>query len=391
MTPLADGRVLLAGGSTGESLSVEDAFALDLVARRWSRVESMRVPRAYHHATRLSDGRVLVTGGSDQKTGELFDPVAGDWSDAGPAEIGVSEGTSTLLEDGRVLFVGGTSGGHANYSREASVYDPRSRRVFPAAPMELARANQTATLLADGRVLVAGGRGSSHDDSRPDAAIYDPRLDAWMPAASLMQTGRALHTATGLPDGRVMLAGGTQTLIGARPDKIVASADIFDPQSTAFTPASSLRVGRDLHAAFRLPDGSVMVVAGFTGPKRVQDPVAVSSSEIYDLGAGRWRQGPPLDRALAFVQSVVPQGPRCGRDCGKPLIVAAGREPGSHKPVSITLLLDPTPASRPGLSPSRSGGLMPVAVAGLAAVLIVPAVVAAKRQRRAAQGGPKSP
>jgi hypothetical protein len=82
------------------------------------------------------------------------------------------------------------------------------------ASMSTPRTGHTATLLPDGRVLVSGGQWSdqSGDDGgfatvEASSEIYDPRQGAWLTTAS-MSTPRYLHTATLLPDGRVLVSGG---------------------------------------------------------------------------------------------------------------------------------------------------------------------------------------
>jgi hypothetical protein len=66
--------------------------------------------------------------------------------------------------------------------------------------MNAARTSHTATLLPDGRVLIAGGY-------LPSAEIYDPRLEAWLPTEE-MTSVRTFDTATLLLDGRILFAGG---------------------------------------------------------------------------------------------------------------------------------------------------------------------------------------
>src|SRR5437868_6761611 len=84
-----------------------------------------------------------------------------------------------------------------------------------------ARANHTATLLPNGKVLVAGGAGTS-------AELYNPASGTWSPTGSLV-TARGFHTATLLPNGKVLVAGG----LG---DELLASAELYDPASGTWTP-----------------------------------------------------------------------------------------------------------------------------------------------------------
>ena len=89
--------------------------------------------------------------------------------------------------------------------------------------MSVDRYVHTATLLPDGRVLVSGGATNSGLDVLASAEIYDPALGTWSPTGS-MSTPRYGHTATLLPDGRVLVSGGFT--IGA-----LSSAEIFGPSA----------------------------------------------------------------------------------------------------------------------------------------------------------------
>jgi hypothetical protein len=80
-----------------------------------------------------------------------------------------------------------------------------------------ARSSHTATLLPNGKVLVAGGVGSS--GILASAEIYDPASGSWT-ATGNMLSGREFHTATLLPNGQVLVAGG----VGYGP--VLASAEL---------------------------------------------------------------------------------------------------------------------------------------------------------------------
>src|SRR4051812_9498140 len=73
-------------------------------------------------------------------------------------------------------------------------------------------------------------------------------------AGSLTQF-RRLHTATLLPNGQVLVAGGA-------PIAPAAISEIFDPVAQTWRNSGTLNEGREFHTATLLPDGSVMVVAG---------------------------------------------------------------------------------------------------------------------------------
>src|SRR5438128_11789768 len=94
----------------------------------------------------------------------------------------------------------------------------------------------TATLLPNGKVLVAGGFDSSYVASA-SAELYDPASGTWTATGSLA-TARESHTATLLPNGKVLVAGG-----------YLASAELYDPASETWTPTGSLATARGYHTA----------------------------------------------------------------------------------------------------------------------------------------------
>jgi hypothetical protein len=114
--------------------------------------------------------------------------------------------TATLLPNGKVLVVGGFGNSGNSLSTDnglssAELYDPSSNSWSPTGAMAARRSGHTATLLPSGQVLVAGG------DERGSAELYDPTGGTWTPAGT-MQTPRAQHTATLLPNGTVLIVGG---------------------------------------------------------------------------------------------------------------------------------------------------------------------------------------
>jgi hypothetical protein len=102
--------------------------------------------------------------------------------------------------------------------------------------MATARTGQTATLLPNGRVLIVGGADADDDTLATNvlasAELYDPATGSFSPAGS-MATGRQYQSATLLPDGRVLIAGGADGLSGTPPLMVttlaLASAELYQP------------------------------------------------------------------------------------------------------------------------------------------------------------------
>lgn len=105
-----------------------------------------------------------------------------------------------------------------------------------------------------------------------------------------MVTPRALHTATLLEDGTVLIAGG----ITGQPSTALDSSEIFDPATGTFSSSGTMTVARQQAVAARLRDGRVLIASGFSkgigqqlplysaGIMKVNSNIALNSAEIYD-------------------------------------------------------------------------------------------------------------
>jgi hypothetical protein len=185
-TLLPNGQVLTAGGTSGSAISSAELY--DPLAGIWAATASMSVPRSSHTATPLRNGKVLVAGGSNGalgRTAELYDPATKTWTSTGSMATNHSQHTATLLRDGRVLVAGGRSTFPVNsLVANAEIYDPTTGIWSTTGTMRTNRFGHTATLLPDGRVLVAGGTGSPPGGG-PEAEIYDPATGLWTPRSWL--------------------------------------------------------------------------------------------------------------------------------------------------------------------------------------------------------------
>ena len=162
----------------------------------------------------------------------------------------------------------------------AQTFDAQAGSWTAITNMGSGRSVHTATRLADGRVLVAGG----FDDwaALATAEIYDPATGSWTPTGSMIE-GRGYHTATLLPDGRVLVAGGRSN--NSSTGHALSSAELYDPTTGTWTQTASMSRGRTFHTATLLRDGRVLVAgAGILG---VRVDVA-DTAEIYDPAAGTW-------------------------------------------------------------------------------------------------------
>jgi WD40 repeat protein len=268
-TLLPDGRVLVAGGEASPTTTE----LYDPRTRSWIAAASMIHGRVGHTATLLPDGRVLVAGGAGTAVAELFDPSTGTWTATGPMVHEHDRHTATLLPDGTVLVAGG------GQTAVAELYDPRTDTWTATGPMAHGHWDCTATLLPDGTVLVAGG------ESTRSAELYDPHTGLWTETGSM--SFYAQHTATLLPDGLVLVTGGgggngsleeaaqVEGLDFAKP------AELYDPRTGTWTKTASMSIKRGGHTATLLPDGRVLVAGGWG-----DNSVVLGSAELYHPGTG---------------------------------------------------------------------------------------------------------
>ena len=263
---------------------------------------SMAEGRSEHTATLLPDGRVLIIGGEKASfekhaSAEIWDPATGAFEPTGSMAEGRKSHTATLLPDGRVLVAGGSGnpdGYGDNFLTTAEIWDPASGEFSPTGSMADSRIYHTATLLPDGRVLAVAGVVLSIAPLA-SAELWDPITGEWTLTGSLKRA-RAQHTSTLLEDGRVLVIGGAGMTKKAM--KTFAKAEAWDPASGAFGHVAHLRASRSGHSATRLPDGRVLVVGGTSAwaSREESDRTALASAEVWDPASGSFEPGGSLTR-----------------------------------------------------------------------------------------------
>jgi hypothetical protein len=133
--------------------------------------------------------------------------------------------------------------------------------------------SHTATLLPDGKVLVVGGdSGGAHTQALASAELYDPEANTWTPAAPL-HSARLRPTATLLPNGKVLVVGGDGPVDPA------TSAELYDPTADRWMPAGAPSAFREEHTATLLPNGKVLATGGFGTASRMGPET--TSSVLY--------------------------------------------------------------------------------------------------------------
>ena len=237
-TLLKDGLVLIAGGSISDDASSDCAEIYDPTANRFQLTAGkLNVSRLRHSATLLRDGRVLIAGGAHASGGvnhalnsaEIFDPATGRFTlTRDRMHTKRDDLRSCLFHDGTVLIAGGWDN-QAKMLHSLEIFNPASvtfKALKERIPIEVLQ----LVLLKDSRVLLAG-------DER--VVIFDPVGQKLSTPAGRMHEARTVYSASALEDGRVLFAGGR----GKNIDRVLDSAEIFDPANGTFTSSKNALSG----------------------------------------------------------------------------------------------------------------------------------------------------
>jgi hypothetical protein len=286
-TLLVDRRVLVAGGEPNGP-KPPSAELYDPTTGSWTAAGRM-LGYSGSNLTRLLDGWVLAG------TSELYDPASGSWTATGrTVAVHQDRGTITLLLDGRVLLAGGNDDRDPakGVTGSAELYDPNTGSWTVTGSMVTPRQGHTATLLPDGKVLVAGG--NDWENATASAELYDPVSGTWTATGTMLtemwpRNASSNQVATLLRDGRVLVAGFTGCTFGASgPCSYVSVAELYDPASGTWTATGTMAVAREGFTATLLPDGKVLAVGGTKLVSGSYDDVDLASAELYDPSTGSW-------------------------------------------------------------------------------------------------------
>jgi len=287
----------------------------------------MLAPRSGQSATLLPDGKVLIAGGMRRnqdfyKSAELFDPVTGSFKLTGEmAERRVGQ-IAVLLRSGKVLVAGGWTGHGGTDSAE--VYDPQTGRFTAIAKMTARRGRPCATMLPTGDVLITGGEDHDGPDGRLASAEIFHAATLSFQATGSMHHARVAHTSTLLNSGKVLIVGG-------KGESLIASAELYDPRTGTFSEAGSLIAARYKHTAGLLPDGRVLIAGGSDERDWSGN---LNSAEVYDPGTGKFAPASSLNDSRFKLPEEAVQV-----QAGKLLVAGGSREAEIFDPESGKFLV----------------------------------------------------
>lgn len=294
LVPLLDGRVLVIGddgdgsGTTTRALIYDSGTGVSEPTGPLVSSESLWVEAA----VRLTDGRVLVIGNA---VAQVFDSSTMRFAPAGPMITSRSMAGVVALPDGHALIAGGYPSGQDAATSSAELFDPETLTFSPTGSMGTSRSLPSMAVLPDGRVFVSPG------ESRTTVETYDPSSGRFSAAGTMSSYG--FGDAIALPDGRVVVIGGTS--LSRR-----GFVEVWDPTSLTFSPERELR-GR-VRSATLLDDGRILLVGG--------DPA--NWSGIYD----------PTTGVTISIQTTLAWQPKATRLADGRVLVVGGLTDGDLRP-----------------------------------------------------------
>jgi galactose oxidase len=274
---LADGRVLINGGSNDSATTIYDP-----ATNKWTQGPLMNIPRAYNADTLLSTGQVLTLGGSwydaaGDKNGEIFTPsgTTGSWQKL-PGVLA----TNILTQD---------PAGALRADNHAWLFAQADGTVFQAGP---SKQTNWITTAGNGSITSAGDRGDSADAMNGNATMYDVGKILTVGGAPAYQDyGSAVDTQATNRAYTIDISGGPG-------------------QPAVFARTSDMTYARSFGSSVVLPDGKVLVVGGQQHPQTFTDTGAVLSPELWDPATGGFTVMAPqaIPRTYHSVAILLPDG-----------------------------------------------------------------------------------
>lgn len=279
---LADGRLMIDGGSTDASTTIYDP-----ASNTFSRAADMKMGRGYQSSVTLSDGRAFTIGGSwnggiggqngvPMKDGEVYDPSSNQWTPL-PGAL-VAPMLTTYDKEGAFrtdnhAWLWAWSGGsvlQAGPSKNMNWYTTSASGAVTAAGTRNAANDQMCgvnVMYTTGKIFGAGGS-QSYDDSPGLKAAHIVTINGVNRTATVQQLpdmwyGRMYANSVVLPNGQVFISGGQTYGKVFRDTNSVLQAEIWDPKTNTFTLVGAAAVPRNYHSvSLLMPDGRVMSGGG---------------------------------------------------------------------------------------------------------------------------------
>lgn len=243
--------------------------------------------------------------------------------------------TATKLLNGNILVAGGYSAvgppSPSWFFADAEIYHRLTGTWSSVAPMNHSRAAAVAVRLPNGKVLVAGGTAAGPVDGAAAAGtaeIYNPMTNTWADTGPLNVPRFEDMAVALLPGGRVLVAGGfAPNATGQPPFTPLAGTEIWNPTTNQWTKGNPMKVARGELASVTLQDGRILVVGGTDA-----SGAGLKSAEIYNPRTGKWSYTGAMKKGRSDAAAVVLEDGR--------VLVAGGRG-ASGQPITSSEIYNP--------------------------------------------------
>ncbi|KXJ85237.1 hypothetical protein Micbo1qcDRAFT_169570 [Microdochium bolleyi] len=353
ISSLADGRIVITGGSDAAAVSIYDPATNGFV-----KGPDMRVARGYQSSTTMSDGKIFTIGGSYSgtrggKTGEIYDPATNAWTllkGTDPAPLLTIDHEGIWREDNHAWLYGWRNGSvfQAGPSKAMNWYLPENANARGEAGSHTPAGNRGSSMdqmcginvmYEPGKILSAGG---SQDYTNSDASaeahvITIPETvggEATSVATAPMHAARGFANAVVLPDGQVVVTGGQKKSIVFTDIDSSLEPETWNPATGAWTQLAPAAIPRNYHSvSLLLPDGTIFVGGGGMcyGQKNCDRAKDHLDGEIFSPPYLFARDGTPAARPVIKAISAT-QAVQVGAT------VAVDLEAGADEDVSFVLV-----------------------------------------------------
>jgi hypothetical protein len=266
---LPNGQVIVPGGHIQDNFGLPDVNVFDPVTSTWTQAPPMAAGRWYPTATTTADGSIVVVSGNTadgvmNEIPEVRNPD-GTWRELTGAQFVVPWYPKLFPAPGGLVFMAGSD-------RHTKFLDSRGvgRWIDGPTTKSANRDYGTAVMYAPGKILIAGGAIPPTDTA--EVIDINAASPAWRYTASMNHTRRH-HTGTVLPDGKVLVTGGTSGSGFNDQTHAVFSAELWDPATEKWSELSSMTILRVYHSvALLMPDARVLVGGGGEGGNGTDEP-----------------------------------------------------------------------------------------------------------------------
>lgn len=267
---MADGRVFITGGHVADYTGFAHALIYDPVANTFTRVPDMNAGRWYPTNLELPNGDILVVSGdinsntSPDPLPQVYQVSSNSWRNLTTAQLQMPLYPVMLVApDGRVF-----NAGPARQSRYLNTSGTGSWSLGPSMVFGGSRDYGPGIFYEAGKILEVGGS----DPPTATAEVIDltAATPGWKSAGS-MHYARRQHNAVVLPDGKVLVVGGSSGSGFDNSSTPVYPTEMWDPATGQWTVMASISAYRGYHStAFLLPDGTVFSGGGNVGGPNYQ-------------------------------------------------------------------------------------------------------------------------